>query len=365
MRLSVQIKLLPTGEQAEMLRATMRAFNEAASLAALTGFGEKVYRAAAIQKLCYRELRSRFGLSSQMAVQAIRKAAEVFGRQRSVCPQFAPLGAMTFDDRILSWKAGDTVSILTLAGRIRVPFVCGERQRARLAKLKGEVELVCRRGGFYLHAPAEETEPATAAVSDFVGVDFGIVQIATTDDGTAFTGRTVDEVRERCARARATYQRRGTRSARRRLRKLARRQRRFQANVNHTISKRLVAKALHEGKGLAVEDLTGIRARTERTVQRSQRDRHSNWSFFQLREFLAYKARLVGVPVSAVDPRNTSRTCAACGHCDKGNRRDQRHFVCLACGLETQADQNGAKNIRSRALGVNVNHPELATAPAN
>lgn len=363
MKLTVQVKLLPTPDQAKRLTATMKAFNAAASFAAQAGFDAGVFSPPSIQKLCYRELRCQFGLSAQMAVRAIGKAAEVFRRDRAVCPKFRPNGAMTYDERILSWKGIDKVSILTLSGRSLIQFVCGEYQRGRLDRLKGQVDLVYRDSAFYLYATIDIAADPLLVVTEFVGVDLGIVQIATTDDGTTFSGKQIDDVRCRTSRARQTYQRKGTRSARARLRKMSKRQSRFQANINHIVAKSIAAKALSLGAGIAIEELNGLRSRCEKTVRHTQRSRLSNWSFSQLRKFLTYKARLVGVPVVAVDPRNTSKTCSYCGHCDKGNRKNQEHFRCLSCGYEINADQNGAKNIRSRALAVPVKNRDSVAAP--
>jgi IS605 OrfB family transposase len=138
------------------------------------------------------------------------------------------------------------------------------------------------------------------------------------------------------------------------LRKLARNEARFQKDVNHQISKKLVTKATHARKALAIEDLTGIRERT--TVRRAERRQRASWAFHQLRSFLAYKAQRAGVPVCVVDPRNTSRTCSACGHCDKANRKTHDRFLCGACGYQANADINAAVNI-SRAA---VNQPTVS-----
>ncbi|NTW03433.1 MAG: IS200/IS605 family element transposase accessory protein TnpB, partial [Oscillochloris sp.] len=111
--------------------------------------------------------------------------------------------------------------------------------------------------------------------------------------------------------------------------------------------KALVQTARTARKALAVEDLTQIRARV--TVRRAQRRARHSWAFRQLRSFLAYKAAQAGVVVVAVDPRNTSRTCAVCGHCEKANRPDQAHFTCRRCGHSAAADTNAAVNIAYRA----------------
>jgi IS605 OrfB family transposase len=166
--------------------------------------------------------------------------------------------------------------------------------------------------------------------------------------GEYFAGR-LHRNRRRRNTARKQYQRKGTRNARRRLRKMAGRQRKFQTQENHRISKRLVAKAKARGVGLALEDLQGIGGRLQDTVTKSFRRRLGNWAFAQLLSFVQYKARLAGVPVVTLDPRNSSRTCSACGHCEKGNRKTQDRFACLHCGFSANADLNAALNLRAWA----------------
>src|SRR5262249_23657804 len=138
-----------------------------------------------------------------------------------------------------------------------------------------------------------------------------------------------------------------------------RKEARYRKDVNHRISKELVAKAKDTGRGIAMEDLSGIRDRLQ--FRKPQRARMGGWAFFQLRSFVEYKARLSGVPVVLVDPRNTSLTCSACGHCEKANRKSQAEFVCLHCEFSENADLNAARNIRARAL---VNAPMAAGNPA-
>src|SRR6266702_6429872 len=126
MKLTLQLKLVPTPEQHVALLATMRAFNAAASYAAAVGFRDHVFTQQSIHRRCYRELRDRFGLSAQMAVRAIGKAVEVFRRDKLQCPVFRETGAMTYDDRLLGWKGPAHVSLMTLQGRQIVPMVYGD-----------------------------------------------------------------------------------------------------------------------------------------------------------------------------------------------------------------------------------------------
>jgi IS605 OrfB family transposase len=141
------------------------------------------------------------------------------------------------------------------------------------------------------------------------------------------------------------------------LRKLSGKEQRFAKDTNHCISKRIVAKAQDTRRGIALEDLGGIRDRV--TVRRRQRATLHSWSFDDLQQKIAYKARRVGVPVVWVDPRNTSRTCPECGCIDKHNRPSQSRFQCVACGFSGLADHIAAVNISRRA---SVNRPHASDA---
>jgi IS605 OrfB family transposase len=128
---------------------------------------------------------------------------------------------------------------------------------------------------------------------------------------------------------------------------------------NTSSSRSIVRTAKDTDRQIALEDLTGIRDRI--TVRKGQRAIHSGWAFFQIRAFVSYKALLAGVPVVFVDPRNTSRTCPRCDHCEKANRRSQSEFVCQSCGFAANADVVGAVNIARRAA---VNRPIVADVEA-
>jgi putative transposase len=354
MKLTLQVQLLPTPEQATLLLNTMAAFNAAASYAAQVGFDAKVYGQPGIHKRCYYTLRERFGLSAQMAVRAIAKAVEVFKRDKTKCPVFRPDGAITYDDRILGWKGLDKVSLWTLNGREVMPIVYGQYQAERFNRLKGQVDLVYRDGKFYLYATIETPEETPITPTRFLGVDLGIVNLLTDSDGHTSPGETIEHTRQRRQTARDTYQARGTKSAKRRLKKMAGKQQRFQRWVNHGLAKRLVQYAKDTKAILVLEDLTHIRRRI--TVRKRQRAKHANWSFRQLRDFVIYKATQAGIPWVLVDPRYTSQTCSKCGFRDKRNRRSQADFSCLKCGFSTHADLNAAKNLAGRAF---VSVPDL------
>jgi len=355
------LKLAPPPEQAEALLATMQACNAAASRAAEVAFEHKTANKIRLQPLVYADLRAEFGLSSQMAVRAISKACEAYKRDKTIKPVFRELGAVAFDQRILSWKGRDRVSILTLAGRIIVPVVWQGRWLGTTGTvLRGAADLIWRDGKFYLAVVIDVPEPpAGPEPAGWLGVDLGIVNIAADADGNIHCGKAVRAVRYRNRQFRARLQSKGTKSAKRLLARRRRKEARFARDVNHCISKTLVSEAKDTGRGIKLEDLSGINSRT--TVRKAQRADRLSWSFFQLRAFIAYKAALAGVPVVLVDPRNTSRRCPGCGHIDKRNRPDQATFRCTSCGLAGPADIFAARNIAGWAA---VMRPDAALSAA-
>lgn len=147
----------------------------------------------------------------------------------------------------------------------------------------------------------------------------------------------------------AGLQRKGTRSAKRHLKKMRRSWSRFMRSANHLIANSILA-GLAPGDTLVLEELTGIRDRCRH--RKGQRGLFHRWSFFQLRSFLAYKAEQRGIQVLAVDPRNTSRTCPRCCHCDKANRKQQSMFCCQSCGYTANADYVAATNLRQKGIAL-------------
>jgi putative transposase len=352
MKQTMLLKLAPTTEQHQALLETMHVFNEAANFVASVAWASKTANKFELQKLVYGELRTTYKLPAQLAIRCISKASEAYKRDKSIQPTFRPEGAVIYDERVMSFKGLTHVSLLTLAGRVLVPFLIGAYQAARMDAMKGQADLLYRNGTFYLAVTLDVPTLEPASVSDTLGVDLGIINLATDSTGETFSGQAVERNRKRHHTLRQRLQKRGTKSAKRHLKKLSGKEARFRKNTNHVISKRIVQKAKAKGQGIAIEELRHIRSRTERTVKRSQRSRHSSWSFGQLRQFLSYKAALAGVPLHTVNPRNTSRTCSACEHCAKENRKSQASFICQSCGLSMNADINAALNISRASVMV-------------
>ena len=361
MKLVAQVQLKPTPQQAQLLRRTMERANQACNHLSQQAWEAKTFGRYVLHKLAYHKTRAGFpDLSSQMVVRCIAKVSDAYRLDGERERAFRSEGAIAYDARILTWKSeGEEVSIWTVGGRQRMSYCCGDRQGALLRHRGGQADLVYREGAFYLHQSCEVETPKVETPEGWLGVDLGIVHLAVTSDGEHFSGGQVEAKRAWHARRRKVLQSVGSRSAKRRLRQLSGRQRRYQRDTNHRISKKLVEVAQRTGRGIAMEDLSGIRERTR--VRREQRHQQHNWSFYQLRGFVSYKARLAGVAMQFVDPRYSSQTCSVCGHCDRSNRRTRDEFVCSVCGYAASADENAARVIARRAY---VNAPMVSTEAA-
>ena len=373
----IKVRVLATTNEAAALGQTLDACNAAATWLSHQMHAARVYRKFDVHHRWYTELRERFGLAAQPTIRVIGKVADAYttlranlragnygphGSDRRRAVQDSPIAfrldaAQPFDARCLSWRLPDelgreaVVSIWTIAGRMKNVRILGDPKQLIVLRTRsiGESDLIRRDGKWFLHVTVEAPEaPLAEPRNGFVGVDLGIVNIATTSDGVRVAGDRLNRYRKRQLRLRKRLQTKKTSSARRLLKKRRRKEARFATGVNHQISKRIVAEAERTGRGIAVEDLGGIRDRVR--LRKPQRATLHSWAFAQLGAFLAYKAEQAGVAFVQVDPAYTSQTCSACGSVDKRNRRSQHEFNCGRCGFVGHADHNAAVNIASRGV---------------
>lgn len=355
---TIRVKLLPTQDQKKILLDTMKVVNTACNSISEFAFQNEVFNRFELQKQMYQSVRFEYRLGAQITILACRKVADSYYTsikkgEKLTLHTYRSRGAIAYDSRIYSIK-DNIVSLWTIGGRIKIPI----QTKYSLSTGK-ELDLCYDRtkNQFYLNISVDVPEEPKYTPQSYLGVDFGIVNIASTSDGIEVTGTDCERVRQWYQTRRQILQSVGTKSAKRRLKRLSKGEHRFKKHVNHIVSKNLVALAKDTSRGIALEDLTGIRERT--TVRRSQRDKHSKWAFAQLRTFIEYKAVIAGVPVVFVDPAYTSRTCSVCGYSHKNNRKTRDTFSCIACHHTEPADINAAKNIAFRAA---ANQPMVADA---
>jgi putative transposase len=368
--LTVSCKLNPSTEQAEKIDATLKAFADACTWANCEA-PEGMTHNATMQKLVYHPMRALFGLSANLTIRAIarvcanRKVAKLKGR---LVKGFAPT-SIQYDERIFALNEKKwMVSLTLLNGREHIPLAIGNYQRHLLKGDKPTSATLVKRqdGTYHVQIQVKSEPPQPQETTGCLGVDLGRTDIAHTSKREKFCGQQLTNLRDKRAKQRTQMQKKaskGTRSSRRRIRqlqaRLAGRERRFQANINHTISHRLVKQAKANGWSIAIEDLTGIREwANQQPRTKTERRRSNSWAFFQLRQFLAYKCIRAGVCLILVNPAYTSQTCHQCKsiHPIKGESyRSGKRFKCGHCGWHGDADLNGAMNISD--LGASVMCP--------
>ena len=362
--LTLACKLQPTPEQCDKIDALLDAFASACRFANQS-VKPSLTSKTTIQSLVYNELRERFGLSANQAVRvcarvgANRKTAKQKGKP---VKEFKPTSA-DYDARIFAFREKEwTVSLTLLGCREQIKLYIGNYQRGKLKGRKPTSAQLCKHRdcSYYIHIQLTDETPDPIKSDKVIGVDFGRREIAKTSTAQGWDGKQSNETRDRFNRVRTSLQRKaskGTRSTRRRakqiLKRLSGRERRFQQWVNHSISAAIIREAKQLNAIIAIEDLTGIRERTNQQPRnRAERRRSNSWAFYQLRQFLEYKGIKEGVEVVAVSPRYTSQTCHKCLHI---GLRTEKRFKCGHCGWHGDADLNGALNIA--LLGQSVTLP--------
>ena len=350
MKLTLKIKLLPTDKQVGLLLETMREANTVCDAISDVAWQEKIFNNYKLHHRVYHPFRATFNLSSQMLIRQIAKVADAYKVSSNVKNTFRPLGGIAYDSRIMNYRPNNIVSLWCIGGRQKINFIC--HNPAYIPYIKGEADLIYKKGKFYLFQTVDVPEHDIEDVEGFIGVDFGLVSIATLSNGKDFCSKSLNDYKDKREKIRSSVQSKRTRGSKKLLKRLLGRERTTVSIINHTIAKQIVKIAKEENKGIALEELSGIRISS---LERNKlfRKRVGKWSFGQLRKYISYKATLNGVPVVLVNPRYTSKTCSRCFHI--GNRRG-KVFECKNCGNNIDADLNASLNIAK--LGVVVNQPE-------
>lgn len=353
MKLTLKIKLLPTDEQANLLLETMKEANTVCNAISDVVWEERIFNNFKLHHKVYHSYKATFKLSSQMLIRQIAKVADAYKLDKKTKRTFKPLGGIAYDSHIMTYKPDNIVSLWCIGGRQKINFVCHNPDY--IPYIKGEADLVYKKGKFYLFQTVDVPEEDIEDVEAFLGIDLGLVSIATLSNGKEFNSKKLQDYREKRQKVRSSVQSKRTRGSKKLLKRLSGRERTTASIINHTIAKQIVQLAKEENKGIALEDLKGIRFSSLKKGKKF-RTRVGKWSFNQLRQYISYKAILNGVPMVLVNPRYTSKTCNKCHHI--GNRKG-KIFECNNCGNNMDADVNASINIAT--LGAIVNLPEKSS----
>lgn len=370
MKLIRTVKLKLENVNPTDLLPTFRAYTEAYNYICEIGFKEHNFDKRKLHDQTYDYCRTQFSLPSELTTQVRDQAAESIKATTNLerkkhkkfkCPKSKQMALRLTKNSFNIWFDRSEVSVLTLNGRLRRKINLPDYFQQYFSWRRKGATLSLKKGKLFLHIVFEkEVEDVHCSNDNVLGIDRGIVNIATLSDGTIYSGEHVLQVKKRYAILRSRLQSKGSKSAKRHLRTLSTKENRFVTDVNHCISKDIVHRCV-PGTVLVLEKLNGIRENSKK-LRKSERAKVNSWSFYQLEQFLTYKALAKGCSVQHVDARYTSQKCSICGHTVKGNRTTQSHFKCKKCGYECNADLNAAINIANN-FRASVNKP-VVTSPS-
>lgn len=340
-----------TEEDQEKICDTVRAFEDACNYLSKIAFQEKIADHKCLHDLAYRDLRSIFKLPASMAVKAINKVASLY----SECPYHLHVfreSSILLEGRLfcLKRKGGLRASISTVGGRIKAKLKAGEFQRRILENQVTKVKIIIKKGAPYVHIYVAQ-DVSQKEMDDPVGVDLGIKKLLVASNGFKKDGGLINGRRRHFLSLKDSLESKGTSSARRRLKRLKRRERRRMKAVLHQSSRGLV-ESLDEGSYVVLERLIGTKIKNRGSKDR----RHARRSYMSstmgmLQHMITYKCEENGIAVVQVRPDFTSQRCPRCGTIDRYNRRTQALFRCVSCGYQHNADFVASVNLRELALG--------------
>ena len=332
-----------------------------------------------IQDNIYYELRSKFKMPSQLTISAIRCTA---GEYITVKKQLKQKPFKYYDratkktsyvSRDLTWlqhplhfkksqadlqrgrdwrfTKDNELSIATLGNRAKVKYIGNIFKQYKDWHL-GLGKLVKRKNNWYLYISISKNIPECEndTIKHIVGIDRGLRFLATCYDENGktrfYSGKQIAHINKRYHDTREQLRAKGTKSAKRRLKKIGHRENRWRSDVNHCLSKALVNQ-YGPHTLFVLEDLTGIKADITKIHKGSSYYKYNAWAFYQLEQDLIYKANLNQSKVIKVPPEYTSQRCVKCGQIDKNNRNHNLHlYTCNKCGYTSNDDRIAAMNIQ-------------------
>ena len=356
MQRTIRIQLDPSPVQKAALAETSRQFTAVFNAVCVYGWQQSEKNGIELHRALYYPLKADYpDLVSDLHVQARVKASEALksalslrrtGRKVSqphslACPPRYNLHTYRVD-----WESR-TVRMSLVGGRETIRFHIPDYSVKYAGKPPDTADLIERDGHWWLHlvvtVPALEVEPS----DQVVGVDLGIRRPAVTSHNHFFGKKAWKATEGQLFHLKRALQKKGTRSAKRHLKRVRHRQRCFRRDCDHVLSKQIV-QSVEPGATIVLENLKDIRKRMKAKRRSKTKRRMHSWSFAQLKSFIVYKAEERGCTVAGVDPRHTSQRCSCCGHVARTNRRSQSVFICRKCGYQLNADLNAARNIAAK-----------------
>ncbi|MDY5290221.1 MAG: transposase, partial [Ligilactobacillus salivarius] len=341
--ITAKVRLYPNQEQVAQFKAVTKEYQRLCNLVSQWYFDNdcKVNRKK-FNKEMYRYLRaeskeinSAMVQSTYRTVEARYKTVETQLKQRPYRYQDQNTGEWYHEKRDLSWlqavkfsrpqadyvrninysfvEQGSKISMNVLGQRIKVAFNGNYLNFFDPNYKLGTAKLVQLKKHWFLHIPVtiETDDWEKEHNQHIIGLDRGLRQIVTSYDEKGKTsfknGKAIAYKRRKYAYLRSQLQSKGTKSAKRKLKRLSQKENRWISDVNHCLSKTLVD-TYGQNSLFVLEDLSGVTFEKTNSSKNQTRELHS-WAFYDLQTKLAYKARKNQSQVLIVSAKYTSQRC--------------------------------------------------------
>ncbi|HEC40278.1 MAG TPA: transposase [bacterium] len=359
---TLKIKLAKSND----LIQTVRIFNLVCQDVLDYGFKEKIFNKSKLDKGTYHQIREKYPTLPSGLVQTARdQASDILKRDKfKHHPIKKSLSSIRYDIRTAKiFLESGYCKLTTIFGRMQYDFNLAEYyQKYNTWQIKS-TQLIINHNCCYIHVQVEKETPKFVISNDNrLGIDLGVNNIAVCSDNTFYNSKELKNIKGKYQHLKGELQSKGTRSAKRKLKKISERERRFVKDLNHCLAKELVSKKYDV---LVFENLNSIK-KEKKGKKKGKRfnKKLGRWSFAELQQFTAYKAEERNKKVIYVNPRYTSQTCSRCGYKDKNNRKGHI-FKCKQCKFQLNADLNASRNIATFSRSVSsrlfVNPPIVAS----
>lgn len=331
---------------------------------------EKSINKVKIQHLVYKNIRNTFKLSANMTIRVISRviwSVKSARTRNKVVKKFKSL-SMDYDKRLFTYFPNkEIVSLNTIYGRINVPLCLGKFQRDHLKNVEPTFSnIITKNKKWYINFIIKKDKKVISNITNTIGVDLGIYNIAVTSTGKFFSGKKIKHRRELFVNRRKVLQKLGTKGAKGALIRLSGKESRYMKDVNHCISKKIVLEAQNKQAIITLENINNIKQKIKGFNKKLNR-MLSSWAFAQLSTFIKYKAEKAGIEVVVVLAKNTSITCPKCKTENKHSRKGA-HFQCISCGYRLAADLAAARTIAGKhacPVRATVNWPMVENSIHN
>jgi len=355
------IKLKFEPENPGAVLDTMAMANQSFNICTEIGFKKQTSSKNKLHHLTYKAIRKKYPKLPAALVQTIRdNACEALkGVELETQPMKKQYSSVRYDKRTANLKLNDGLaSISSITGRVKGKLIVADYFKKYLSWKASGCTLQFKKGKFFLHVFVENETPKLIGENKVLGIDRGINNVAVCSDNSFINSKEIHRSKGKYAHLRKQLQAKGTRSAKRKLKRLAGREKRFVRNESHIIANEIVSKPYDI---FALEDLTNIRV--QKRLGRNFNRKLSNWNFSELEQIMSYKAENLGKRIMKIDGRYSSQKCSKCGHTERSNRK-LSEFHCKECGLKLHADLNASRNIAQAGISglsrVSVSHPIVA-----